>query len=442
MGIAMQQETSHRAAVSLSMNHSKAIIEAGRCLYCYDPPCTQACPVHIDVPGFIKRIREDNLAGSCELLYQPNPFARVCGLACPTSDLCEGACVLPQIGQQAIRIGALQYFVTSSAGTPELVGNGGGSKKVAIIGGGPAGLSCATALRRVGREVTIFERRSKLGGLMSHMIPSHRLPPAVVDGDLRRFRSLHPHINLGEAVTEDRLADVVREFDAVFIGVGLGNSHQVGLPGSHLNGVMLATDFLERARREQGDSTVAPLGDTIAVIGGGNVALDGACVAVRQGAKRVIVLYRRTIAEMPGWRTEYEEAAYLGVEFRWKSGVEQILGEIGGVRGVRVAPMRRAEMGPDGRHTYVFDVQDSTYDLRCDAVLLGLGQRIDPALPNRLGLAMEADGLITVSSNTFQSSNPKVFAGGEAISGGSTLAQSIAEGMAAGLAIHEWLGEE
>jgi NADPH-dependent glutamate synthase beta subunit-like oxidoreductase len=442
MGIAMQQETSHRAADSLSMNQSMAIIEAGRCLYCHDAPCTQACPVHIDVPGFIKRIREDNLAGSCELLYKPNPFARVCGLACPTANLCEGACVLPQMGQRAIRIGALQYFVASNAEVPEAVTRGKGSKKVAILGGGPAGLSCATALRRAGREVMIFESRSKLGGLMSHMIPSHRLPPAVVDGDLARFRSLNPQINLEEAVTENRLVDIVGEFDAVFIGVGLGDSHQLGVPGGNLNGVMLATDFLERARLGQGDSAVALLGDTFAVIGGGNVALDAACVGVRKGANRVIVLYRRTIAEMPGWRTEYEEAASLGVEFRWRSGVERILGEDGGVRGVRVAPMRRAEMQADGRQAYVFDDRDSTYDLRCDAVLLGLGQQIDPALSDRLGLATEPDGLIKVSANTFQSSNPKIFAGGEAVSGGSTLVQSIAEGMAAGQAIHEWLGEE
>jgi dihydropyrimidine dehydrogenase (NAD+) subunit PreT len=441
--ISTQETLDHRAAHSLAINHSMAILEARRCLYCFDAPCTRACPVHIDVPGFIKRIQEDNLAGSCELLYTANPFARVCGLACPTANLCEGACVLPRMGQRAIQIGALQYFVTSHAEMIESVGESKGNKRVAVLGAGPAGLSCATALRRIGIEVEVFERRSELGGLMSSMIPFHRLPQYVVDADLDRIQSLGFQSHLGANVDGDMLEQIVQDFGAVFIGVGLGSSRTLAIPGMDLQGVMLATEFLEFARRSNDKSSeFQRFGESVAVVGGGNVALDAACVAIRHGIKRVFVLYRRTIAEMPGWKSEYEEAASLGVEFHWRSTVKRVLGRDGSVSGVEIVPMRQTERQADGRYGFEPDPGGSEYELSCDTVLLALGQAIEPELAEQLGLSTKPDGLLDVQPGTYQTSNPKVFAGGEAISGGSTLVQSIAEGMAAGQAIHKFLSEE
>jgi dihydropyrimidine dehydrogenase (NAD+) subunit PreT len=441
--ISTQETLDHRAAHSLAINHSMAILEARRCLYCFDAPCTRACPVHIDVPGFIKRIQEDNLAGSCELLYTANPFARVCGLACPTANLCEGACVLPRMGQRAIQIGALQYFVTSHAEMIESVGESKGNKRVAVLGAGPAGLSCATALRRIGIEVEVFERRSELGGLMSSMIPFHRLPQYVVDADLDRIQSLGFQSHLGANVDGDMLEQIVQDFGAVFIGVGLGSSRTLAIPGMDLQGVMLATEFLEFARRSYDKpSEFQRFGESVAVVGGGNVALDAACVAIRHGIKRVFVLYRRTIAEMPGWKSEYEEAASLGVEFHWRSTVKRVLGRDGSVSGVEIVPMRQTERQADGRYGFEPDPGGSEYELSCDTVLLALGQAIEPELAEQLGLSTKPDGLLDVQPGTYQTSNPKVFAGGEAISGGSTLVQSIAEGMAAGQAIHKFLSEE
>jgi NADPH-dependent glutamate synthase beta subunit-like oxidoreductase len=207
--------------------------------------------------------------------------------------------------------------------------------------------------------------------------------------------------------------------------------------------VMLATEFLEFARRSYDKSSeFQRFGESVAVVGGGNVALDAACVAIRHGIKRVFVLYRRTIAEMPGWKSEYEEAASLGVEFHWRSTVKRVLGRDGSVSGVEIVPMRQTERQADGRYGFEPDPGGSEYELSCDTVLLALGQAIEPELAEQLGLSTKPDGLLDVQPGTYQTSNPKVFAGGEAISGGSTLVQSIAEGMAAGQAIHKFLSEE
>ncbi|MCJ7568856.1 MAG: FAD-dependent oxidoreductase [Anaerolineales bacterium] len=427
----------------LAINHSRAIYEAQRCLYCFNAPCTQACPVHIDIPGFIKRIQEDNLEGSYEILFQPNPFATVCGLACPTTDLCEGACVLPDIGQRPIQIGALQYYVARNLQIPEKPGSQDRPEKVAIVGGGPSGLSCAIALRRIGHDVHLFESNLALGGLMEQVIPAYRLPQDAIDHDLGRLSSLGIDVSLGHPIDTGSLEKIVEEFAAIFLCPGLQKRDQLSISGMELSGVGGALEYLQAARLfAHGEGPQPELGECVVVVGGGNVALDTASMAKRLGTERVVVLYRRTMKEMPGWRSEFIEAASLGIEFRWLSTMTRIKGMDGEVRSVEVQPMRLTITQEDGRRGVEPDPISTPYEFPCNSILIALGQSLDPELVNALSLSVNTKGMIDVYPDTFQTANPKIFAGGEAISGGATIVQSIAQGMAAGKAIHSWLSSQ
>ncbi len=424
----------------LRIDLSQALFEARRCLYCFEAPCIEACPVRIDIPGFIKRLAEQNYTGANHLLYERNPLAAICGAVCPTEDLCEGACVLSGLGQTPIRIGALQYLVASEFPHPEPLITAGPGHRIAVVGGGPSGLGCAAALRRLGCEVHVYERTASLGGLVSQVIPTYRLPQRVVERDLAWLERLDISFHLGREI--DRLAteQIVQEHDAVFLGIGLHRSHRLSVPGTELSGVMQALGFLEQARMyAHGKSACPALGEVAVVVGGGNVALDAAVTARHLGTEQVIVLYRRTMEEMPAWPSEYVEAASVGVEFRWLSTVKAIQGDGGQVQAIEVQPMRRCEVLADGRRGVGPDTRASPYRLRCDSVLLALGQALDEDLATTLGLVLTAEGTIQVDPETFQTDHPKVFAAGEATAGASTVVASLARGLAAGQAIHRWL---
>lgn len=425
----------------LSINLSQALFEAHRCLFCYDAPCTEACPVHINVPGFIKRLAEHNFGGSVELLFEANPLATVCGLVCPTEDLCAGACVLPAVGQEPIRIGALQYFVASRFQEAEAQSYPETEGHVAVIGGGPSGIGCAVALRRLGYAVDIFERERRPGGLVNQVIPGYRLPQEIVDQDLERLPEMGISLHSEEKITADRIADLADRYDAVFLGVGMSVEPEFVAPGTDLPGVIPSLDFLREARMHARGQAPAPeLSETVVVIGGGNVAMDAAVTAKRMGVERVIVSYRRSLEEMPAWYSEYMEAVAIGVEFRWLTTVEAIRGEER-VEAVEIQPMRRTEIGADDRRQVAPDPEASTYEMPCGTVLLALGQALDSELAESLGLEIAAGRTIAADPETFQTNKPKFFAAGEATSGGSTVVNSLAQGMAAGRAIHRWLSE-
>ncbi len=424
------------------ISHGQATIEARRCLRCYDAPCTQACPVHIDVPGFITRLAEGNLAGSCQLLVEPNPLAATCGLVCPTMNLCEGACVLPRMGQSPIRIGALQFFVAASACSGEAPAAVQAPGNIAVIGGGPSGLSCAVALRRMGHRVSLFESTGSLGGLMQEAVPPHRLPDWVVGEDLGRLEPLGIDIHLNSHVDEVTAKEIREKYDAIYVAIGMGKTRRLAVPGSNQEGVLPAMDYLRQVRASEAGRAAAPdRSATVLVLGGGNVALDAAIVARRRGAERVIVLYRRTIEEMPGWRSEYMEATGLGIEFRWLTTVSKVLGQDGRIQAVEVQPMRLDRAQADGRRGVIPDAEGARYVIACDVLLLALGQELDMSVAAAFPLSVTQGGMIAIQSGNAQTSLAKVFAGGDAVSGSGTIVHAVAQGMAAAREIDAWLCE-
>jgi len=251
------------------------------------------------------------------------------------------------------------------------------------------------------------------------------------------------HFSLGEEIDARSAGRLLQEYDALFLGIGLSRSVTLSIPGVELPGVMSALDFLQLARLySRGDVPPPALGQCVAVLGGGNVALDAATVAKRLGAERVVVLYRRTMNEMPAWRSEYLEASSLGVEFRWLSTIKAIKGHEGKVQAVEVQPMRLTSVQMDGRRGVEPDPRAASYGLPCDGVLLALGQALDEELAGALGLSTATAGTILVNPETFQIDQSQIFAGGDAVNGSATVVQAIAQGMAAGRAIHDWLANQ
>lgn len=417
---------------------SQALVEAQRCLSCYQAPCTQACPAGVDVPGFIRRFREDNLRGASEIIYESCPLGCTCGTSCPTSVLCEGACVLAQLGQTPIRIGSLQAFITASSPMEEPHQNES-QKKVAIIGAGPAGIGCAVQLNRLGIQADIFERENQPGGMVTRVIPAHRLPAQPMETDLKRLQNCGIHFIYNQDINTDKLHQLQKDYDAIFAGVGLAGENQPNLPGTQSSGVYSALDFLQKARLATlGDGTPPQLGKRVLVVGGGNVALDAAVVAKHLGAEQVLVIYRRSKDEMPGWESEYLEACSLGVEFHWLSVIDEILTGQGHLHAVKIGQMRFVSSHMGGRRWVERDPAIAPYTLPCDTLIFALGQTLEEGIQKLLGLEGDST-LLPLLEESFQTPIPGLFAAGEAVSGGSTIVACMSAGMAAAREIAQFL---
>jgi len=423
------------------INRAEAIVEAQRCLGCHEAPCRQACPAGVDIPGFIRRLREENIQGAGALIYEACPLGNTCGLACPTDTLCEGACVLKDLGQTPVRIGSLQAFACNQYEDSEEAVESMHPMHAAVVGAGPSGLGCAVQLARLGHKVQVFDDSDRPSGLVDRVIPAYRLPAEVIETDFKRLEPSGIKFHLKHNIDASRVNSLKTKFDLIFIGAGMGSVNAFTPPGHDLPGVCSAMDFLAQARdyaREKG--TRPTIGKNVAVIGGGNVALDAAVTAIKLGADRVIVLYRRTKEQMPGWESEYLEAAALGVEFRWLSVVEEVLENAGEVCGVRVGSMRLTEPGPDGRRKVVPDGNVPVYTLPCDQIIHALGQILNPSLADAFGLETNLKGSLQVNPYNWQTSDPQIFAAGECTSGGSTIINSLSQGMQAARAMHtSWL---
>ncbi len=412
-----------------------AVPEANRCLYCFDAPCMQACPTHIDVPKFIKKIASGNLAGSARTILEANILGESCSRACPVQVLCEGACVLHRYNKKPIEIGRLQRFAMdalheSGSSLPFAAGEDTG-KSVALIGGGPASLACAAELRRRGIRATIFDARSLPGGLNTYGIAEYKLTLSASLREIELIAQLGVEFQCNVSVDADRLAQLEASHDAIFLGLGLGAIHRLGIAGEEMRGVTNALDFI--AGYKSGTITSSPA--RVAVVGAGNTAIDAANAAVRLGASEVYMIYRRGPEQMSAFDFEYEHAKQEGVRFLWH--VQPV--EIHGLNCVQSLALQQLEASADGS---LVPVEGSESALPVDLVVLAIGQATHTGLlgshgePGKLKLER---GRVLIDRASGQTSNPKYFAGGDCTNGGREVVDAVADGKRAAVGIAAWL---
>lgn len=398
------------------LREKDAMDEANRCLYCYDAPCIKACPTGINIPSFIKKIASGNMKGSARVIMEANPVGASCARVCPTSELCEGACVLNQ-ASSPIMIGQLQRYATDWAMKQQAAlfhpGESNG-KTVAIIGGGPAGLSAARELARLGYEVTIYEAKEQAGGLNTYGIVSFRLPQHVALWEVEQVEKLGVTILTNMTVGKDIQAEeIINGYDYVVLAVGLGRVPALGIEGEELHGVYDAIELVEETKTKPLDTL--SVGKRVAVIGAGNTAIDAATCSRRLGAEQVTMLYRRTENEMTAYEFEYEFAKQEGVEFRWLVAPVRIIGdEDGNVQALECVRMTLGEPDASGRPRPVA-LEGSAFTMEVDSVIKAIGQ--NKLLPLIQSFGVEhVRGVIKVNEH-HQTSNPKVFAAGDCIFG-------------------------
>lgn len=408
------------ADIDPALTAAEAMHEANRCLFCYDAPCIQACPTGINVPSFIKKIASGNLTGSARVIFDANPIGASCARVCPVDVLCEGACVEKTLLQKPIEIGRLQRYATDHAfaAGKQLFDKGEpNGMSVGVIGSGPAGLSCATYLARLGYAVTVYERRSQPGGLDTYGMAEYKMPQSVSLAEVEQVRRLGVEFRLSTAVGRDIEFDELREaHDAIFIGVGLGATRHLEIPGEELGGVIDALHFIEQIKTR--DWRNVPLGKHVAVIGAGNTAIDAVTQAKRLGAESVMLVYRRTESDAPAYDYEMELARKDGIEFHFQTTPIEIIGD-GRVSGLKC---RTA----DGSEVVI----------ACDQVIKAIGQqKMASFFENVAGVAVDEKGRVVVNEN-MQTSDPAVFAGGDCANGGAEAVDASQMGKMAAIGIH------
>ncbi len=416
-GISLENLRENFEEVHAGLNNGEAIEEANRCLYCYDAPCIKACPTSIDIPKFIKKIASGNLKGSATTIMSSNPVGATCARVCPTEELCEGSCVLNH-STKPILIGDLQRFATDWAIKNEQqlfkAGERNG-KKVAIVGGGPAGLSAARELARLGYAVTIFEAEDQAGGLDTYGIVSFRLPQTISYWEVDQVEKLDVEIRTNTRVGTDVSYDELKEnYDSIVLAIGMGSVPMLGIEGEGLDGVHDAIDFVKSTK--SGPITEELMGRKVVVVGAGNTAIDAATCSARKGASNVKIVYRRTVNEMTAYDFEYEFAKQDGVEFNWLTQPIEIVGdEHGKVKQLTCVRMELGKAGADGRRRPE-PVEGSEFTMEVDAVIKAIGQTRYMDLIESFGLEHNG-GVVKVDPVSHQTSNPQVFAAGDVIFG-------------------------
>lgn len=433
--------TANFAEIQRPMAAMEARVEANRCLNCFDAPCIQACPTGIDVPAFIQRIAEGRDVAAARLILEANILGASCARVCPTAVLCEGSCVLQDRDEKPIEIGRLQRHATdvalaSGARLMTRATNTTG-KRVAVVGSGPSGLGCAADLAQRGHAVTIFERADRPGGLNTYGIAYYKMTPEESLAEIARVAELGIEIRCGVEVGRDIAgAEVLRDFDAVFVGIGLGDGHRLGIEGEDLKGVVDALAFIRevhsRPLHEVG------VGERVVVVGGGNTAIDAATQSVRLGAKEVTIAYRRSEREMTAYEFEQEIARADGVRTLFGVMPFAVIEREGRVAAVRLA---EARAGASGR---IEAVAGSHYDLPCDMLLKAVGQERQSEMLARIfpELSHGANGLPMHDSATGATNLATVFVGGDCANGGREVVNAVGEGKRAALAIHAFLTGE
>lgn len=421
-----------------ALDGQSALAEANRCLFCFDAPCTAACPTHIDVPRFIKKIASGNVRGSALTILDVNVLGLSCSRVCPVKVLCEGACVMLQYNKKPIEIGRLQRyamdaFYASGAGPwPASHAGHGPALRVACIGGGPSSLACAAELRRQGFDVTIFDNRPLPGGLNTYGVAEYKLRPSDSLREVELIRSMGVEFRQAQVGGNVSLDDLERDFDYIFVGVGLGAIERLGIPGEGAKGVIDALRFIERYKTLP-DFRV---GSRVIVIGGGNTAIDAANAARRLGGEEVHLFYRRTENEMPAFGFEYDHSKLEGVLFHWLAQPVEIVVDDGRAVAVKFVDTKLSEPDASGRRRPE-PVAGTEFAVECDMVIPALGQsRLAGLLGDGRGIEVR-NGMIAVDRPTGRTANPKYYAGGDCVNGGREVVDAVADGRRAALAMAE-----
>ena len=444
--------------VALGYSEETAIDEANRCLNCKHMPCVEGCPVKIHIPEFIQKIKEGDFEGAYQIISKSSSLPAVCGRVCPQETQCESKCVRGIKGE-SVGIGRLERFVadwhntfaTEAPVRPESNGH-----KVAVVGSGPSGLTCAGDLAKKGYEVTVFEALHTAGGVLVYGIPEFRLPKAIVAKEVDTLEKLgvkvETNVVIGKTLTVDELFDM--GFEAVFIGSGAGLPNFMNIPGESYKGVYSANEFLTRSNLMKAylDNPVTPImkGGKVAVVGGGNVAMDAARTALRLGAEKVYIVYRRSMDELPARKEEVEHAEEEGIEFRLLCNPTEIVGynnpedprdpKNGFVTGMKCVKMELGEPDAKGRRRPVV-IPDSEFEIEVDTVVISIGTSPNPLIKSTTeGLEVNAHGGIIVNEDGLSSRNA-VYAGGDVVTGAATVISAMGAGKTAAKAIDEYLSK-
>ena len=447
--------------VCLGYNQEEAMEEAQRCLGCKKPKCVEGCPVSINIPGFIEQIKEGKIEEAYKVIGLSSALPAICGRVCPQESQCEGKCIRGVKGE-AVSIGKLERFVADYALEHDIKPAGAEVKnghKVAVIGSGPSGLTCAGDLAKAGYDVTVFEALHELGGVLVYGIPEFRLPKQkVVKKEIEKVKELgvkfETNVVIGKSITIDQLIED-EGFEAVFIGSGAGLPMFMGIPGENASGVFSANEYLTRSNLmkafdESYDTPIAA-GKKVAVVGGGNVAMDAARTALRLGAEHVYIVYRRSLQELPARKEEVEHAMEEGIDFQLLNNPVEILGynnpddprdpKNGFVTGIKCIKMQLGEPDAKGRRRPI-PIEGSEFVLDVDSVIMAIGTSPNPLIKNTTkGLEVNAHGGIIVNEDGL-TSREAVYAGGDAVTGAATVISAMGAGKVAAKAIDEFLSKK
>ncbi len=438
--------------VCLGYNKEEAMEEASRCLNCQNAQCVKGCPVSINIPGFVKEVKEGNIEKAYEVISESSALPAVCGRVCPQESQCEGKCIRGFKGEP-VSIGKLERFVADYArenGIKPPAPAASNGKRVAVIGSGPAGLTCAGDLAKLGYDVTIFEALHEAGGVLVYGIPEFRLPKdAVVAKEIQNVKDLgvkiETNVVVGKSVTVDSLMEE-EGFDAVFIGSGAGLPKFMGIPGENANGVFSANEYLTRSNLMKAfdESSFTPImrGKKVVVVGGGNVAMDAARTALRFGSE-VHIVYRRSEEELPARKEEVHHAKEEGIIFDLLTNPTKILtDENGWVSGIECIRMELGEPDESGRRSPV-EIKGSEFTIEADTVIMALGTSPNPLISSTTkGLEINKRRCIVADEEFGKTSKEGVFAGGDAVTGAATVILAMGAGKAAAKGIHEYLSNK